>query len=166
LLKYGNNNIILGGDTINVGWLALIDSKLQKKLKCNIVKVSHHGSLNGCFPFYNIEDEYKDVPIWAYMDSKNNNTIAVISGGYRAGLPHKNTLESLDRMKIPWFCTGSVQGENIAFIPNGIDKAFESHFMNNGIMEVVDNFETGSGDITITCFEDGEFKIDTEKVYR
>ena len=169
LINFGNLKLLLGGDVINEGWYRIINNK-NLLINCDIIKVSHHGSINGSFPFLNIEEIDKeegneDIPLWVYLYSKKKNIQALISGGYRKHLPHKKTMDSLEKMNIPWYCTGYVdESKQNYYIPSTINGSYKFYFENMKLPEVKDNYRSGHGDITVNCFENGKIYIETEYV--
>jgi beta-lactamase superfamily II metal-dependent hydrolase len=160
IIKYNNINLLLGGDVINEGWYKIINKKYD--INCHIVKVSHHGSIHSNFPFLIEEKENKQIPLWAYMNASTNKTKAIISGGYRKQLPHKDTINSLNAMDIQWYCTGSCKGDFSYYVPEGIPESLKYHFEKAKFVEVSEDYENGHGDITICCFLNGKFIVNSE----
>lgn len=90
-LSYGNTSVMLTGDTVSgvEKWLIKLDGK---DLKSDVLKVGHHGSRTSTAPEF--------VGFVAPQ-------FAVISDGVRNryGHPHKETLDTLAKFKVPVFRT-------------------------------------------------------------
>ena len=110
LLTYGQARLILAGDVTCAGWDALLRNRRRKPLRAHAVKVSHHGSIEG-----NSLPAGSDCPteLWNRICYRGT-TVAGISGGYRGGLPHQDTLNLLARNELQVYCTGDFRRSQAA----------------------------------------------------
>ena len=158
-IEFGKFSAVLASDLPNVGWVKLLGLETSAgglSIRCDTLKVSHHGSLDGSFP----NKEF----ICKYLKANSGPLTAVISGGYRANLPHKETLEALAEAGCVMFCTGRPQF--CAMRPFRPDDVTDQDVMMlleiDEVEEVTENVERGHGDIEISCYEDGTHKVVTE----
>jgi len=161
LLRFGSCRIVLAGDITNCSWRGILSRVEQIEPKCHCIKVSHHGSLEGNLP-------YTEKSLWDYIRFEGAKTVAVISGGYRIGLPHDDTIQALKTSGYQIYCTGP--GVNVAFkpyrAPDGINPSArfvleKICFVEEEKRAIIDrDIRTqGHGDIKIECLENGTYEV-------
>ena len=97
IITYGDTNVVLGADTIS--WKEILKAWSEdcereiRKLRFHFVKVSHHGSKDG-----NHEE------LWNSF-TEGEKSVAVISTGFKYGLPHKDTIASIVSAKVKLYST-------------------------------------------------------------
>lgn len=152
MLRYGKLKVLLGADLTSSAWKSAIAYWGTKHLRAHGIKVSHHGSLDGNFLYNNYENR---TSLWEHIAIKNV-TIAVISGGYRANLPHAETIGELNEKVAQTYCTGNfarfVGEDPIKKI--GLPKAVCEHFEACS-KPIVEGRGSYHGDITIKLFKNG-----------
>ena len=156
LLKYGKGRIILGGDLTCYGWERLLENRGRKPLRSPGVKASHHGSVNGNFlpPLgENRRSLWRRIRIDKHTD-------AAISGGYRTGLPHQDTIKELLRQGVTVYCTGdpeeTAQEDPLDAIPLPSDVTEVYRIDSSAILESKDSFH---GDIRVEVGKDGQARV-------
>lgn len=103
-LVYGDTSVMLQGDSTSRIEHYLLSSVSTTTLKSDILKAGHHGSRTSTYVGY-----VKAVnPKWTVISSGKNNDY---------GHPHKETLETLNKLSIPAYDT--CNNGNIVFISDG-----------------------------------------------
>lgn len=159
MLKYGKTKVLLGADLTCSAWKRAIKYWGTSGLRAHCIKVSHHGSLYGNFIFNDSENRRS---LWEHIAIRNL-TIAVISGGYRADLPHRETLTEINKKAAQAYCTGNFfqfLGEDPIW-KTGLPKAICEHFEACS-KPIVQKSGSYHGDITIKLFKDGRIFANTE----
>jgi beta-lactamase superfamily II metal-dependent hydrolase len=163
LIRFRRTKMILGSDVTNCTWRAAIAGLKKRRMRCEAIKVSHHGSIEGCFP-------EPGSAMWREVRSPSR-FVAVISGGYRKGLPHEDTLESLDSEDCAWYCTGPCGGVTLTgYCPDSVDDpALREHFRSMFFRESMTSAGKGSiprrtrtGDVTLIANQGGVLRVETE----
>ena len=164
LLKYGNFRALLGADLPNCSWRGVI-ARSKPSPRSHVLKVSHHGSLEGNFPS-------KTKPLWPFVSIPDSPLITVISGGYRQNLPHGRIIDSLHDSKCRVYCTGPAitLGFNRYRPSDASNELLDSHLKHILFVEkqpenqTQENSETwsGRGDICIVGSYDGSAEVRTE----
>lgn len=163
-VRYGKFSILLAADCSNCAWRGIENRSVNPPIRCDAIKVSHHGSKEGNFPSEN-------RAVWESITPPTKTFSPVISGGYRANLPHEKTLSSLEDAGVTPLCTGP--GTNVVLRPlrlPGIENELVSHTL-YGVCEREEEVELdetpsrtfGRGTINITGFSDGTCTVITEK---
>jgi len=163
LIRYGKLRVLLGSDMTNCAWRQILTHQSRPKISCHVVKVSHHGSVEGSFP-------WPDRPLWPFLHAAGAATDAVISGGYRAGLPHERTIKSLTEARCRWYCTGNPYGKletnpyHFPFVKDPlIRRRLQTCCFLSPPAELTNTTAPGrSGDVVIRGRRDGQVTIETE----
>lgn len=167
LVKYGNCRLLLAGDIPNCSWRGVLGRSDQINPSCHCIKVSHHGSVEGNFP-------YSQKSLWDAIKLPDGKLVAMISGGYRVNLPHEDTINSLKKAGCDTYCTGP--RTSIALRPYVPPGEFEPivQILLEEICFVEDygqhakdvqEVDGGHGNITVECFVNGDCKVLTETMY-
>jgi beta-lactamase superfamily II metal-dependent hydrolase len=156
-LSYGKSKILLGADMTNYSWEQVL-GKATEEMECNVIKISHHGSLDGNNPF--------GAGIGGRLRTSAGGRVAAISGGYRTRLPHRETIRDLLQSKIDSYCTG---GRSSDLIPFMIDGSHGGKFLRETIGDIWVETESDAitsvvpacGDIQIKCDLMGNVSVAT-----
>ncbi len=157
LLRFGSCKIVLAGDITNCSWRGILSRADQIEPRCHCIKVSHHGSLEGNFP-------YTEKNLWDCIRFEGAKMVAAISGGYRTNLPHDNTIQALNMSGYQIYCTGPRVNILLDHYipPEGVDPSARFILRKICLIEreeraVVDDGinKQGHGDIKIDCLKDG-----------
>jgi competence protein ComEC len=105
-LVYGNESFMLTGDATKYTENLIEWNEGHQILKSNVLKLGHHGSRTSSSVLW-LEDVHPDVAI--ISAGKNN----------RYGHPHKETLDELSSLRIPFLAT-YIKG-NIIFKTDGVN---------------------------------------------
>ncbi len=163
LVRYGNAQIVLSGDISDCAWRGILLRRNKIDPSCHCMKVSHHGSIRGNKPYDNLN-------LWEILKHPEGKLVAVISGGYRFGLPHEETISDLELADCDIYCTGPrVPITHKPYIVENIDDQLASFCMEaicfvdpEDDTATDDPTETGDGNIVIECFSDGTCEAHTE----
>jgi beta-lactamase superfamily II metal-dependent hydrolase len=85
LVRFGQTCVILGGDVEKAGWGHVAEEFNADALAAHVVKVSHHGSVNG----------YTEH-LWEHFSS-GRRTVAVVTPYHSRGLPQREALEHIGK---------------------------------------------------------------------
>lgn len=125
-LVYGDTSVMLQGDSTAKIEEYLRSAVSSTTLRADILKAGHHGSRTSSMIGY-----VKEVsPKWTVISSGKNNDY---------GHPHKETIETMDELKIPTYDT--CNNGNLVFISDG--KTFT--FKNKNPKVAVAGCKTGTG---------------------
>ena len=171
LVKYGQCRIVLGGDATNLSWHLALRDQSRCHASCHAIKVSHHGSLHGNFPHkVNYTGRLSGLlpdakaALWPLITPGGVTLTAVISGGYRAALPHKETVDSLDYVRADVLCTGAA--EHLVPKPyrpgGGAGQWMQEQLGREGIREVDECATSGHGNIILIFSPDGSGRVEHE----
>ena len=159
LLRYGSANVLLGADLTSRAWAPLSNKTLVGCLPALVVKVSHHGSVDGNFL---IGKRRCRESLWEHI-SKRKKSVAAISGGYRTKLPHEDTLRELQDKQVTAYCTGNFLGVNLEDpvthlgLPSEAKQQIQAD--SDPVFEIHDSCH---GDIAIAVTEEGKVDVTTE----
>jgi beta-lactamase superfamily II metal-dependent hydrolase len=162
LLRYGSFRLILAGDITNCSWRGILARAHEIDPQCHCVKVSHHGSLEGNFPYQ------EEILLWEHIRVQGADMIAAISGGYRDGLPHDDTIRTLGRSGYEIYCTGPrvTVGLKPYRAPYRVDPSVrffleKTCFVETGRMPITgaQSRAQAHGDIKIECFANGNSRV-------
>lgn len=101
LLKYGQAQVVLGGDMEDINWNELMAQTDRPTFKPSLVKVSHHGSANG-----------RIDAMWpnggGFIDGRSTSAIAVVTPWRKGGnfLPEEAVLEEIRLAGYTTYVTG------------------------------------------------------------
>ena len=156
-LHYGRLRLLLTGDMMNNSWELLLQEK-RHDISTIILKVPHHGSIHSNFLNTQLNRALSNV-----VKTSEAEMLAVISGGYRAGLPHERTLRSLSEDGYTVFITGApvqltardptVRDPGIRDV---VQRQFSDHF------KLVREWPANCGNIAVDCYPDGSWRVTTE----
>jgi beta-lactamase superfamily II metal-dependent hydrolase len=152
-LRYGQFQVLLGGDVTNTTWEAILADRGRNDPSCHALKISHHGSAEGNFP--------SGMPLWPALAPRGRRLTALISGGYRRSLPHADTLASLRQAGCNVYCTGPVVQCNLTpYSPP--DEPVLAPYL--GLFEIEEGEveELGHGDIVLYGYESGRCRVITQ----
>jgi len=167
LLKYGHCLLSLAGDINNCSWRGVLNRVRVIDPQCNCIKISHHGSFDGNFP-------YHERNLWKAISNSNSRLVAVISGGYRHNLPHEKTLSSLKMAECETYCTGAGLGISLRpYVPPFYTKELVPYMLETTCFvehheqtaESVGDFPGGHGNVIVECFDNGDCLVSTEFSY-
>ena len=164
LVRYGKCRLLLAGDITNCSWRGVLSRCNIINPQCNCIKISHHGSVEGNFP-------YGEQNLYEIIKIPESELIAIISGGYRFDLPHEVTLSSLQAAKCETYCTGSgVTATLRPYIPPFYTMeliplllktmCFVEHHEQTA--ESTGDFPCGHGNVTVECFSNGDRRVTPE----
>ena len=152
MIRYGAFRLILGGDLINVGWQHVLRNAMSVDPWCHAIKVSHHGSRDGAFP--------SRAALWSSITLEEAQLHALISGGYRSGSPHRDTLLSLQQYGAKVYVTGAAQAADRRYVPPSESATqFVESLYQAGIREVEERISVGCGDILLEGYPDGSCEV-------
>jgi beta-lactamase superfamily II metal-dependent hydrolase len=160
LLEYGEARVLLGGDLTCAAWERVFNNHQAMRLRSEGVKVSHHGSREGCFLPCSAGC---GPPIWDGLLS-DKGTTAAISGGYRTDLPHSDTLNELRKSGITTYCTGDYTSKEPLALPKllpGIPVDALAQLEEDS-SEASDGSVSYHGDIRIAIYPDGKADVSPE----
>ena len=86
---FGDTKVLLGGDAENDSWDQVAEKYNDDRLASNVLKVSHHGSVNGCG-----EDVIRSI---SKKRALGQDTVAIIAPANRFHLPKPETLSLLGK---------------------------------------------------------------------
>ena len=157
LLAYGKGRVILGGDLTCDGWEALLRNRGRRVIRSHAAKVSHHGSTEGNFlPARG----GRRGELWQRITYLRR-SVAVISGGYRTGLPHRDTLNALRGNAVNVYCTGDFRATVAAPSRSAMSDDAWDVFVSDSlpIMDIPSSYH---GNIRIELWPNGKVQTTTE----
>jgi len=157
MMTYGKRRIILGSDLSSKAWERVVEKHEEESLRSHFVKASHHGSEEGNF----LPDNQS---LWTEI-AFSDETVSVISGGYRSNISLHKTIRELQDLSIPVYCTGNFLKEDhngVKFL-EGLPTDVRDLYQNDS-RAVIRNHDSYHGDISVYIDPDGSITVEPELV--
>lgn len=164
LVKHGCCRLVLAGDITNCSWRGVLRRSETIDPRCDCIKVSHHGSVEGNFPNFKTD-------LWNLINRSKSRLVAVISGGYRHNLPHEKTLSSLKAAECDTYCTGAGKGTTLRpYVPPFYTRELVPFLLetvcfveeHEQVSEYTRDFQGGHGNVLVECSMTGDCQISPE----
>jgi len=153
LLKFGEFRALLGGDVVSPVWQRTLKKNSTNRI--HVAKASHHGSNDGNYFGTNCE------PILTSAFPESSDSAIIVSGGYRHGLPSEKFVADMEGNQTKVYCTGPGQFEGL--VPLAATRNdLEASLFGHSIFQIVEATGMGCGHISVKCYPDGRFQVNTE----